>query len=63
MRTYSDMTDERRLKFLQEYLASDQTKREFERANGLGRNRILGWLRIFAIEDKKVSTLNSATLL
>ena len=47
------MTDERRLKFLQEYLASDQTKREFERANGLGRNRILGWLRIFAIEDKK----------
>ena len=36
MRTYSDMTDERRLKFLQEYLASDQTKREFEKANGLG---------------------------
>ena len=56
MRTYSDMTDERRLKFLQEYLASDQTKREFEKANGLGRNRISRWLRIFATEDKKVST-------
>lgn len=62
MRAYSDMTDERRLKFLQEYLASDQTKREFERANGLGRNRILGWLRIFAIEDKKVSTTLTSSM-
>ena len=56
------MTDERRLKFLQEYLASDQTKREFERANGLGRNRILAWLRIFAIEDKKVSTTLTSSM-
>ena len=62
MRAYSDMTDERRLKFLQEYLASDQTKREFEKANGLGRNRILGWLRIFAIEDKKVSTTLTSSM-
>ena len=62
MRTYSDMTDERRLKFLQEYLASDQTKREFEKANGLGRNRISRWLRIFATEDKKVSTTLTSSM-
>lgn len=56
------MTDERRLKFLQEYLASDQTKREFEKANGLGRNRISRWLRIFATEDKKVSTTLTSSM-
>ena len=55
MRTYSGMTDERRLKFLQEYLASNQTRREFEKVNDLGRDSISNWLRIFAIEDKKES--------
>lgn len=59
------MNDERRLCYIQQYLASDQTKREFEKENGLGRDSISKWLRTFAIEDKYVSirfTTNMNTL-
>lgn len=55
MRTYLGMNDERRLGYLQLYLASNLTKQEFEKENGLGRDSISKWLRIFAIEDKTTS--------
>lgn len=55
MRTYSGMNDERRLGYLQLYLASNLTKQEFEKKNGLGRDSISKWLRTFAIEDKTLS--------
>lgn len=55
MRTYSGMNDERRLGYLQLYLASNLTKQEFEKENGLGRDSISKWLRTFAIEDKTTS--------
>ena len=49
------MNDERRLSYIQLYLASNQTKSEFEKENGLGRDCISKWLRTFAIEDKTTS--------
>lgn len=49
------MNDERRLGYLQLYLASNLTKQEFEKENGLGRDSISKWLRTFAIEDKTTS--------
>ncbi|MGN1256121.1 MAG: hypothetical protein ACI4UA_03045 [Bacteroidaceae bacterium] len=49
------MNDERRLSLIQLYLASNQTKSEFEKENGLGRASISKWLRTFAIEDKTSS--------
>lgn len=55
MRSYSGMNDERRLSYIQLYLASNQTKNEFEKENGLGRDCISKWLRTFAIEDKTTS--------
>ena len=55
MRAYSGMNDERRLSYIQLYLASNQTKSEFEKENGLGRDCISKWLRTFAIEDKTAS--------
>ena len=55
MRAYSGMNDERRLSYIQLYLASNQTKSEFEKENGLGRDCISTWLRTFAIEDKTTS--------
>ena len=55
MRAYSGMNDERRLSYIQLYLASNQTKSEFEKENGLGRDCISKWLRTFAIEDRTTS--------
>ena len=49
------MNDERGLSYIQLYLASNQTKSEFEKENGLGRDSISKWLRTFAIEDKTAS--------
>ena len=62
MRTYSGMNDERRLGYIQLYLASNQTKQEFEKENGLGRDSISNWLRTFAIEDKTTSVTLSPSM-
>ena len=62
MRSYSGMNDERRLSYRQLYLASNQTKNEFEKENGLGRDCISKWLRTFAIEDKKASVTLTPTM-
>ena len=62
MRSYSGMNDERRLSYIQLYLASNQTKNEFEKENGLGRDWISKWLRTFAIEDKTASVTLTPTM-
>ena len=56
------MNDERRLSYIQLYLASNQTKSEFEKENGLGRDSISKWLRTFAIEDKTTSVSLSPSM-
>ena len=62
MRSYSGMNDERRLSYIQLYLASNQTKNEFEKESGLGRDCISKWLRTFAIEDKTASVTLTPTM-
>ena len=54
MRKNGDMTDEKRMALLQEYLSSEMSKYSFEKEKGLSHKSISSWLRIFAVEDKPV---------
>ena len=54
MRQVGEMTDEKRLALVEEYLSSGMTKRRFEKENGLSDGCILNWIRTFAVEDKPV---------
>ena len=49
-----DMTDEKRLALLKDYLSSGKSMRRFQKEKGLSRGSISRWLRIFAVEDKPV---------
>ncbi len=48
------MTDEKRLALLNEYLSSGKSKWSFQKEKGLSHCTISNWLRIFAVEDKRV---------
>ena len=48
------MTDEKRLALLNEYLSSCKSKWSFQKEKGLSHCTISNWLRIFAVEDKRV---------
>ena len=52
MRHNREMTDEKRLALLNEFLSSGKSKKRFERENGLGGGCILKWIRTFAVENK-----------
>lgn len=52
MREYKKYSKEECLSYLEEYLSSSFTKRQFEREKGLKRTTIQRWLRIFGLEDK-----------
>ena len=52
MRHNREMTDEKRLALLDEFLSSGKSKHGFEKENGLGGGCILKWLRTFAVETK-----------
>ncbi len=52
MRKNGEMTDEKRLALLNEYLSSGKSKCSFQKEKGLSHNTISNWLRIFAVEDK-----------
>ena len=52
MRKKGEMTDEKRMALLQEYLSSGMSKYAFEKEKGLSQKSISNWLRIFAVEDK-----------
>ena len=56
MRQVEEMTDEKRLAFIDEYLFSGKSKNRFEKENGLAHGVISRWLRIFAVEDKLVDS-------
>ena len=56
MRQVMEMTDEKRLALLNEYLFSGKSKRRFEKEKGLWNGCISRWLRIFAVEDKLVDS-------
>ena len=52
MREYKKYSKEECLSYLEEYLSSSFTKRQFEREKGLKCTTIQRWLRIFGLEDK-----------
>ena len=54
MRQVREMTDEKRLAFVEEYLSSGKSKNAFEKEKGLSQHCISNWIRIFAVEDKPV---------
>ena len=54
MRQVREMTDEKRLAFVEEYLSSGKSKNAFEKEKGLSQHCISYWIRTFAVEDKPV---------
>ena len=54
MRQNGEMTDEKRLALVEEYLSSGMPKSRFEKENGLSDGCISYWIRTFAVEDKPV---------
>lgn len=54
MRQVREMTDEKRLAFVEEYLSSGKSKIVFEKEKGLSQKCISKWIRTFAVEDKPV---------
>jgi transposase-like protein len=54
MRQFKEMTDEKRLALLNEYLSSGKSKNAFEQEKGLSQHCISNWLRTFAVENKPV---------
>ena len=62
MRKVKEMTDEKRLALLNEYLSSGKSKNAFEKEKGLGHCTILKWLRIFAVENESVQSSQAAVM-
>ena len=62
MRQVKEMTDEKRLALLNEYLSSGKSKNAFEKEKGLSQHCISNWLRIFAVEDKPVVLTSQAAV-
>ncbi len=54
MRQNGEMTDEKRLALVEEYLSSGKSKYAFEKEKGLSQHCISNWIRTFAVEDKPV---------
>ena len=54
MRQNGEMTDEKRLALVEEYLSSGKSKNAFEKEKGLSQHCISNWIRTFAVEDKPV---------
>ena len=62
MRQFKEITDEKRLALLNEYLSSGKSKNAFEKEKGLSQHCISNWLRIFAVEDKPVVLTSQAAV-
>ena len=54
MRQVGEMTDEKRLALVEEYLSSGKSKYAFEKEKGLSQHCISNWIRTFAVEDKSL---------
>lgn len=63
MRQFKEMTDEKRLALLNEYLSSGKSKNAFEKEKGLSQHCISNWIRTFAVEDKPVLLMPQATVM
>ena len=54
MRQSGEMTDEKRLAIIEEFLSSGKSRWAFSKEKGLGNSRLSNWLRIFAVEENPV---------
>lgn len=54
MRQVREMTDEKRLALVEEYLSSGKSRYAFEKEKGLSHKCISNWIRTFAVEDNAV---------
>ena len=54
MRQNGEMTDEKRLALVEEYLSSGKSRNAFEKEKGLSQHCISNWIRTFAVEDKSL---------
>ena len=54
MRQNGEMTDEKRLALVEEYLSSGKSRYAFEKEKGLSHKCISNWIRTFAVEDNAV---------
>ena len=60
MRQFGEMTDDKRLALLNEFLSSGKSMWRFQREKGLGNVTISKWLRTFAAEGKPVLSSQAA---
>jgi len=60
MRQFGEMTDEKRLALIDEYLSSGKSLWRFQKEKGLGKNTISNWIRTFAVEVKPVLSSQAA---
>ena len=56
MRQVGEMTDEKRLALLNEYLSSGMSIYRFAKEKGIPKSSFSNWLHIFAAEDKLVNS-------
>ena len=62
MRQFGEMTDEKRLALLNEYLSSGMSIYRFAKEKGISKTSFSNWLRIFAAEDKLVDSDSQAAV-
>jgi len=62
MRQNREMTDEKRLSLVEEYLSSGKSKNAFEKEKGLSHTCISKWIRTFAIEDNPVAIMPQSVM-
>ena len=60
MRQNGEMTDEKRLALLNEYLSSGKSMWRFAKEKGLSHKCISNWIRTFAVEGKPVLSSQAA---
>ena len=60
MRQVGEMTDEKRLAIIDDYLSSGKSISRFSKEKGLAKGNISNWLRIFAVEGKPVLSSQAA---
>jgi len=60
MRQFGEMTDEKRLALIEEYLSSGKSQWRFQKEKGLGKCTISKWIRTFAVEGKPVLSSQAA---
>jgi len=60
MRQFGEMTDEKRLALIEEYLSSGKSQWRFQKEKGLGKCTISKWIRTFAVEGEPVLSSQAA---